>query len=339
MGRFIAEFVLDSDIKLPEDAAPVEWVDPGGQFQIVFRNEKSGFSYIDEVVSAQLTFDAIDLDQAKERSQDLLASALNSLVWVSMSMVRQAKLIRVVDWDPGKVMRDAFIFSESPRIAVPEPILVPELIETAAALHAAQQNDRAQSALRWFRLGIGGSGIEEQFTYLWFALETAAEALKQPGKVRSKCPVCEGDLYCEVCNDHPEHRRFAADAIRDLIVAAYADEHSGREAFKVLTKIRHTLMHGRRMASVESSLPYDTQRATNELAQIARDAIWKLSDFSGFKAKEMQLNIVDVQDVIRGRLIMAARVQTVYGSDPENPVLGDRSGLKINIIHPGQPAD
>jgi hypothetical protein len=212
-------------------------------------------------------------------------------------------------------------------------------VQSAAKIYAAQQNDRAQSALRWFRLGIGGDGIEEQFTYLWFALETAAEGLKQPGKVRSKCPVCQGELFCESCGEHPEHRRFAADAIRDVILGAHEDEQRGKQVFKVLTKIRHTLMHGRRMESLEASLPYDTHRATNELAQIARDAIWKLNDFSAYAERELQLNFVTSQDVVRGKLIGAARIQSVFGPDPEKPVLGDSEGIKISLRHPGEPED
>src|SRR4051794_37610147 len=104
MGRFIAEFVLDSDIKLPDGAPPIEWMDPAGNFELIFRNEKSCFTYIDQVLNARLTFAATDLDEAKERAQDLLASALNALVGITVSMVRQAKLVRVADWEPGKTM-------------------------------------------------------------------------------------------------------------------------------------------------------------------------------------------------------------------------------------------
>lgn len=339
MTRFIADFVLDSDMRLPDDAEPLRWVDPAGEFELAFRNEKKGFSYVEEVLNAQLQFDASGLEEAKEKSQDLLASILNSLVWVSMSMVRQAKLVRIVDWSPGQVMRDALFFTETPRFAVAQPSLVPELIESASTLYAAQRSDRVQSALRWFRLGIGGDGIEDQFTFLWFALEMAAEALKQPGKVPTKCPVCEGALFCEACNTHPQHRRFAADAIRDVIVEAFADKEQGKTAFEALVKIRHTLMHGRRIESVEKKLPYDAQIATNQLAHIARNAILKMSDFSGYKKRNIQLSLFETDNIIRGRLVVAATVQTVFGPDPNNPVLTERGGLTISIKHPGQPDD
>jgi hypothetical protein len=323
-------------MRLPDDAPPLKWADPDGKFELLFQNEKKGFSYVEEVLNAQLQFDASDLDHAKERCQDLLAAILNSLVWVTMSMVRQARLVRVVDWSPGKAMRDAFILTQSPRFAVPKTSLIPEVVASASALLAAQQNDRAQSALRWFRLGVGGDGLEDQFTFLWFALETAAEALKQPGKVPTKCPICEEALYCEACNTYPQHRRFAADAIRDVILGSFADEEEGKSAFKTLTKIRHTLMHGRRIESVQKSLPYDAQVATNQLAKIARNAIFNLNDFSKYKNKEIKLSLFESDDIIRGRMIMAARVQTVFGPDPNNPVLGKRDGIQFRVRYPGQ---
>lgn len=313
------------------------WKDKEVGFELTLRNQKEGFSFIAESLNARLTFNAESLEDARERSQDLLAGILNALVWISVSMIRQAKLVRVVDWSPGKTMRDAFIFTETPKIAVAEPILAPEMVESAAKLYRVQQVERVQIALRWFRLGIGGDNLEEQFTYFWFSLETAAEALKSGGKVPSKCPVCEANLYCESCKTHPLHRKFSADAIRDLILSAFSDEEKGRTAFKTLTKIRHTLLHGRRLGSIEESLPYDGVVATNLLAKIARDAILKMSDFSKHGSDRLELALVDSADVVRGKVVGAAQVQTVFGPDPNNPSLPETEGIRMSIRYPGQP--
>jgi hypothetical protein len=335
--RFISEFILDSDIRLPEEAGPLTWADPDEDFILTLENAASGFSFIEKALIARLIFSAENLSDARERCQDLLASILNSLVWATLSKVKQAELTRVVDWTPGKVMRDALVFHQTPKIAVSVPILIPEVVNSAAKLLKSQRSDRVQSALRWFRLGVSADTVEDQFTYFWFSVETAAEALKKPGKVTSKCPVCDGSLYCETCATHPLHRRFSADAIKDLIVSSFSEEELGRTTFQALVKVRHALMHGRRMETVLDSVPFDQKELVNSLAQIARNAIFRMSDFTDYEDKRLHLDIVDSDDVVRGSIIASVEVQTVFGPDPNNPTLIDRSGFKISVRYPGQP--
>ena len=335
MTRFIADFILDSDIRLPDHLDALTWPETDNGFELIIRNVKTGFSYINDALSAHLLFDADDLKQAREKSQDLLAAALNSLVWVSLSMIRQAKLIRIVDWSPGLVTRDSLFFTRAPKIATTLPMLEPELVESAAAVFRSQQSDATKSALRWFRLAIGADGLEEQFTYFWFSLETAAEFLKTSGKVPSKCPACENDLYCTTCQAHPLHRKFSADAIKELILSSFSDEETGKTAFRTLTRIRHTLMHGRRVSSIEERLPYGSKIATNQLAQVSRNAILKMSDFSSY-APSLAVSIVENEDVLRGNVILSAHVKTAFG-DPNNPQLSANTGIEISARYPGQP--
>ena len=339
MARFIAEFALDSDIKLPDDLDRLQWDDETDDFQLSIRNEKPGFAYIDRALIAELVFQASDLDDARERCQDILAQALNSLVWISLAMIRQGQLMRVVDWEPGKTMRDALILAQSPKVATAIPAFSQELVDASTQIYQSQKSEKSQTALRWFRLGIAGDNVEEQFTYFWFALETAAEALKSAGKVPHLCPVCEGRLYCDQCQCFPEHRRFSADAIRDLITSSFSNSTEGAEAFKALVKVRHALMHGRRMSSATQKLAFDQSAITNLLAKIARNAILRMGDFSTYKDKELGLMMIEADDVVRGTQIVAGRVGTIFGPDSSNPTLPKESGIKVSINYPGQPEE
>ena len=336
MTRFVAEFVLDSDIRLPDGAGPLRWQEASGDFELIIENLKPGFSFIEDALRATLVFSANDLNEARERCQDKLASILNAIVLISGSMTRQSRLVRVVDWDPGKIMRDALFFQESPKIAVPLPLLNGDILKSAASIFRSQQKDRTQSALRWFRLGIGGSGLEEQFTYLWFSLETAAEALKSNERVKTKCPKCNGELFCNQCGDHPVHRKFSADAIRDLVISFSPDAQSADTTFKALVKIRHTLMHGRRIETIESSLPFDGQVATNRLAKIARNAIFRMGDYTSYSDKHLELTLIECEDFVRGKVVAAAHIQTTFGPDPDNPTLSGSDGIKVSMTYPGQ---
>jgi hypothetical protein len=136
---------------------------------------------------------------------------------------------------------------------------------------AMSSGEEQQAAMRWYRLAIQASIIEEQFSYFWFALEIASENLKGTEKVPSKCPRCQGPLFCEKCGDHPTHRRYPGEAIRQLIQRVHPE--GADEIFNTLQTIRHTLMHGGRISSVISELPRDEQEAVNKLAFVTWQAI------------------------------------------------------------------
>jgi hypothetical protein len=337
MARFIAEFALDSDIKLPDDLDRLTWNNDAENFQLAIKNEKPGFAYTEKALVAEIVFQASDISEARECCQDILAKALNSLAWISLSMIRQAQLIRVVDWEPGKTMREALILAQSPKIATAIPIFNQELMDAASQIYPSQKSEKSQTALRWFRLGISGDNVEEQFTYFWFALETAAEALKSAGKVPHLCPICEEKLFCSNCDCYPEHRRFSADAIRDLITQSFSDPDEGMIAFKALVKVRHALMHGRRMSSATKNLSFDDSEVTNLLAKIARNAILWMGDFSNYSDHKFEVMLIEADDVVRGTAIVTGHVQTVFGPDPNNPRLPKESGIAVSIRHPGQP--
>ena len=87
---------------------------------------------------------------------------------------------------------------------------------------------------------------EEQFSYFWFALEVAAKTMKGKEKIASKCPKCQGKLFCEICKDYPLHRRYSGEAIQQVVETVHPAD--SEQVFKTLQLIRHTLMHGGRIA-------------------------------------------------------------------------------------------
>lgn len=335
MKPFIAEFFLDSDLRVPDDSDSVVWEDD--DFHLEIWSLSKDFSYVDKCLKAHLRFEAVDLNDAKEKCQDILALALNTLSLVMMASIRQAELTRVVDWTPGLVMRDCIYFKSSPRIATTLPLLHQDLINTAQALSKGFSDERMQSALRWFRLGLNKNNAEDQFISLWLALERSAEIMKGEEKVTQTCQVCKSDFSCSKCGNTPTHRKYAAEAIRDLILSCFEDEDEGRKAFKTLTKIRHSLMHGRRMANALKDGDFDERDVTNILAQIARNAIFMI-----LRKEEMPDNftgsILEGEDIVRGNLIVSGYIQTVFGP-PNSPSLDANNGIQVSIIHPGQPGE
>ena len=338
MTKYIADFVLDSDVRIPDNESPIEWQEDGN-FSVKIFNIKDGFSKTVEALSVHLIFESQDLHDAKERSQDLLAQILNSLVWVTMSQMRQAKLVRIVDWSSGLGTRDSFLFHESPRVDIAEPFLTQTLLDSAKQFDYLQNSETAQSAMRWFRLAIGSESLETQFIYMWFALETAANKIKSSGKHPIECPKCQSALYCSECEAEPKRKKMSLEAIKDFLKRTYESEEDALVVFKTLTKYRHAIMHARRIESVSTSAAFDEIEATNRLAFTARQAIIQLCDKEKLKEKSLDIEMLGKEYIVRGRKVVTAHVNIGGFGNPENPTLPKETGMSIKTTYPDQPAE
>jgi hypothetical protein len=260
--RCLAEFVLDSDLCLKAGEGPFTLNGPDST--LTLSNIGTDDALPDAVLSAQLIFEADSFKNIREVASGKLTEALNCLTFATNRKFSLRLLKRVIDWTPGIVTRNATIYVETPEWDVAEPALDSAFMDTAERLLAMQSGDELKAAMRWYRMGIQAPNLEEQFSYFWFALEIAAETLKGSEKVASKCPQCQGPLFCEKCCDYPTHRRYPGEAIQQTIRRVHPA--GADEIFKTLQLIRHTLMHGGRIISVVDRLPCDEQQAVNKLA-------------------------------------------------------------------------
>ena len=207
-------------------------------------------------------------------ARDKLSEILNFLAFTTSRKFTVKKLKRLIEWTPGLLERQAIIFHNSPEWDSPEPVLDANFLDTAERLLAMKSAGEQSAAMRWYRLGLHAEDPEQQFTYFWFALEIAAEALKGTEKIHSKCPRCRGDLFCKSCNNYPLHRRYRGEAIQQAVEAVQPTE--AEEIFQALQSIRHTLMHGGRISSIRDQLPCDEQQAVNKLAFVTWQTIFRM---------------------------------------------------------------
>lgn len=171
----------------------------------------------DAVLSAQLIFEADTFENIRTIAQDKLVRALNVLAYTTNRKFKSIALKRVIDWTPSIVDRRALIYREVPIWDQAEARLDSAFLDTAGRLLAMHAGEEQHEAMRWYRRGIEAESLEDQFSYFWFALEIAAETLKGPEKVPSKCPKCREPLYCAKCGEHPMHRRYAGEAIQRVV--------------------------------------------------------------------------------------------------------------------------
>ena len=324
--RCLADFVLDSDLCLVTGAEPLTLNAPDG----VLSNAGANPAEPKGVLLAQLIFETDKLDRnTREPAMEKLSEILNCLCYTTGRKFVCSKLKRLIDWTPGILERDAIIYAETPEWDLAEPKLDDNFTKTAERIFDMGGGDEQRAAMRWYRLGIQAEGLEEQFSYFWFALEISAEALKGNDKVPSKCPRCHGKLYCENCQEHPLHRRYPGEAIHQVVERVQPQNVD--EIFKTLQSIRHTLMHGGRIASIDS-LPCTAEEAVDKLAWITWLAIDLM--FKPDPEPEQPFHFGYTDSIVRRRLIAAVQIRTTLlpGSDPQNPKLSDFPTIDLREV-------
>jgi hypothetical protein len=158
--RFLAEFLLDSDLCLPSDAQPLEFSDPGGTFTLTISNTENTEHSREGVLLARMLFGAEALAEARSLAEKNLARSLNALTYTTGREFKYNLLRFIMDWTPGVQIRDAH-YAETPVWDLAETDLAIPYIVTAQHFMGVQGDDRVQTALRWYRLGIGASVPED----------------------------------------------------------------------------------------------------------------------------------------------------------------------------------
>lgn len=332
--RCLADYVLDSDLCLPKEAAPITLNAPDGTFSLVLSNAEPNPTSPDAVLSAQLIFEADSFDRdLRTIARDRVAQALNYLTYTTSRKFRLNRLKRIIDWTPGIVERTAIIYDETPEWDLAEPLLDKSFLETTERLLAMEGIQEQSAAMRWYRLGIQSEVLEEQFSYFWFALEIAAEAVKGLERVPSPCPTCQEPLFCEKCGEYPTHRRYRGEAIQQLIERVHPKD--AKEIFETLQLIRHTLMHGGRITSLLGRLPCNEQQAVNKLAFVTWHAIGLMFTRPDPRP-EVPMSFGYCENLVRRTVIAGMRVVTTLleQGNPNDPQLAHFPHFDFGVVYP-----
>lgn len=330
--RVAVELLATSDLVFSNSAAQFNFTDPSGHFTATLENNPQAGPFSKRSIMAVLVFEVEDLSEAREKALDYFAIFQNALTFTTGAVISNVIPTKAFEWEPGLTQRQARYFATNETVIARE-VLDADLVQTAERIAAMHSDDVSQSVLRWYRFGIRADLPEEQFSYFWFAVEIAAEALKEAGKIAPKCPICNSSLYCDTCGKIPERRRFSSEAIEDLIQSVAPPSANKDELCKTLFKIRNTLQHGRRIESIIESLPCSEEQAVNTLARIAWRAITKLADQDADPLPNEPLHLVQVEDVQNKTMILSANVVTaLMGSDHDNPNMKNAPEIGMTMV-------
>lgn len=330
--RCVANFEVASEVSVVADDLVLTINDPRGAFKARIKNIPRSEFTTPFLLSLHIYFEAINLDDAKDVAEDLLANCLNMLAFTTGTSFRKHRIRQIVDAEPSSgAMRDVLMWGELIQYEDPQPFLREDNATSIERLLEFDVPPAIRRALRWYRLGIGAAAPDDQFTYFWFALEIVAEYQKPTAKVHDKCPHCKSALYCEKCEKHPEHKPYAKQAIRALMLAA--DEKCDDATVDLLDKTRNSLLHGSTLREIEGTLPDPHESVVDTLGRI----LWKAL-VRQFPKEMFDGALVGVPSTyVHYKANAVAHVQTVVPSDEEGHFALEFGGFKMTMESFGPP--
>lgn len=327
--RFIADFLVDSDIVLTKEDKKLYYLHPNGDYEVHLSDAKEG-GQPGASLSVQVILQSGSLDEAEEQAREILRKFLHLLSFVTNSQFRIHRLVRLLKWTPGVKQRQAYFYSpghDEPTIHA----LSKSLLSTVANLQKEGPNPLAETALKWFANGIGATIMEDQFQYFWFVVETVAVATKSPDKVTDKCQTCRGDLVCSACGKVLEHRPFGKQAIQAL----FERLRFGEEVIDFFFEIRNALMHGETREAIEARLvdkqaEFSFDKAVNFIASAAFKSV--LLTFACDKETFQPGEMLYPSSYVSWKMSAKFHMTIGVGGDVNSPKIEDVMMPKISII-------
>ncbi|MBB2698992.1 UNVERIFIED_ORG: hypothetical protein GGI66_003669 [Rhizobium esperanzae] len=330
--RCVANYEITSGVSVVTDDLVLTIKDPRGSFEARIKNIARSEYTTPFLLSLHLYFEASSLNEASDVADDLLANCLNMLAFTTGSSFRKHRIRQIVDAEPAQgAMRDVHLWSDVIEHDDPQPFLQPEHAGSIERLLEFDVPPAIRRALRWYRLGIHAGSPDDQFTYFWFALEIVAEFQKPTAKVHDKCPHCQSALYCEKCEKHPEHRPYAKQAIRALMMAA--DAECDEATVDLLDKTRNSLMHGATLREIESALPDPHESVVDILGKILFNALVRQFPKEVVNGAYMGLP----STYLHYKVNAYGHLRTVVPLDQEGHFDLEFKGFKMTMVPPGPP--
>lgn len=330
--QFIANYEIKSAISVFEDNRWFTFKDPKGQFRARIRNiVRKDFS-TPFLLTLNLTFDAENLDGAKDVADKRLADCLNMLAFVTGSSFVRHRIRQIVDCTPDDQMYSCLMWGDAIGHDDPTLLLDEHFINSIERLLTFEMPPAISRAMRWYRIGINSSTPDDQFQYFWFALEIIANFQKSADKVPDQCPHCKSPLYCETCNKHPEHKPYTKQAIEQLIKAV--DKNCSDATIKMLGDARNSLMHGTTLKEVEEKLPDPHEDIVDILGKIVFKVLIHQFPPEIF-LEEMAFG--NPSTYVHRSLTGIAHIKTVVPKDSEGEFDLSFSGMKMEMVTDGPP--
>lgn len=325
MPRFRCDFEVKSDLAIPYEKKEIGSQTSSGH-EIIIRNDMpDSYGNIPGLVCS-IIGEADDIEGAHKVFRDLLTNYLDTLTFVTQSSFYVEKILRLMEWEPGKRERQFKVFEKFPQNYPPEHGLVCDYLVTISELEQVEIPEFVRVALKYFRYGFLERSPADQFMRFWLALEVIAENTKPTTKIAKLCTGCGRTLKCEHCGCETQSRPMATEAIRAII--SKITGNMGQEISKRQLAARNSIMHGRKTEDLEKECKMPIGKILNELVAVTHRAIFDVLPLT----QEGSLLFFGYRDdVAKKELILAMVGEFQHNGSSLHPQESDLPNVQISV--------
>jgi hypothetical protein len=271
MPTFRCEFTVTADLVIPP-GVPEQVLNGAGGLVVTLKNAATNDEGQAVSLHATVVGSAPAIETAHEALRAALSAELDLLAFATHSRFKIGGPLRLFDWEPSQRLRRFRLFHTRDARDPPNPGLETQYLETVARLNGANPLPVVRTALRYFRRGLLDDQPEDQFMWLWLALEVIAEDRKERVRVPITCSACGANVKCAHCGDEATRVPMAKQAI-DQLIATIMDEEHATEVSRRQFIARNALMHGRSREWIEAECCVPIGEIVDELGVLAWNAI------------------------------------------------------------------
>lgn len=270
MPTFRCDYDISGDLATPSEVAELV-IEASSGASITLKNKAKDENGVATGLHAIVIGNVSSEESAETELSVTLAEQLDLLTFVTHSRFKIISPIRLVEWEQNKVQRSFRFFHTFDSRYPPDHELIQGYIDTVQELDASPPSAFTRIALKYFRLGLIETQLEEQFMRLWLSLEIIAENITAKESTPFVCYQCKSNLQCKCCGSEQTRPPLAKQAINDLIskiVGVGAEEVSKRQF-----KCRNSLMHGGSSKGIEAETKMPFSEIIDELGKLTWHAI------------------------------------------------------------------
>ncbi len=266
MSKWLADYLVESHASLASGSSKLIFKHPHGIYEVHLSDNDVTPGIKTPTLNVQVILESDNYKDVEDLSEQYLGSFLKLLSFLTNCKFNILSLRRIIEWTPGLVTRQYIQIDEFNDPTIPLAVLDDSIIKSLEDILSTDVTSSLHNVFRCFSNALSSSYQDEQFQFFWFAIEILSQLYKDRTPVPDLCPRCRNPLYCQKCQETPQHKPYEKQAIEQLI----RDNVQGENIDTLIDttfKIRNSLLHGETIQNIEKNIPYKSIQVINFLGK------------------------------------------------------------------------
>jgi hypothetical protein len=261
------KFEIASHLGVSDQLSSVAFQHPNKTYEVHLQNHDMRPGIESQLLHAYVAFDADNIDVAVDLGRQHLGEFVDILGFATSVRFAIRHRIAIYQWDVGLETRQGKVFHSIADPSWPILALDASFAATIESFLAETNSEPIRRDLRWFRVAVSADPPDEQYQWFWFVIETLAALSSERKSVPDRCPRCHEPLYCQKCQKISTHRPYPSQEVKQLFEKHVSDDP--HRAYKECSAMRHALLHGENIETVEKELDTTLSTLTDRVGKVA----------------------------------------------------------------------